>query len=150
VRLQNLVKFTHHTWSNPCRDRLTKEAVVCLLSPRFTGSGRELYSLDNDGGLLRKWGRDLKIRQAGRVTTRTMSFKWLSIASPESLSNWACTTEMECRKAVLMSEPRIKDLRRFALFLPFPCIERRQLAASRCKAKTLEVVDKTKRIGLYG
>src|SRR5215467_6454300 len=100
--------------------------------------------------MLRRWGRDLKTRQRGRATVGTRSFKWLSIASPETLSNWACTTEMKCRTAVLMSEPRIKDLRHFALFLPFPCIERRQLAASQCKAKTLEVVDKTKKIGLYG
>ena len=54
------------------------------------------------------------------------------------------------RKAVLMSEPRIKDLSHFALFLPFPCIESRQLTASPCKAKTFEVVDKREKIGSYG
>src|SRR5262245_36600124 len=100
--------------------------------------------------MLGKWGRDLKIRQRGRVTTRTMSFKWLSIASPETLSNWACTIEMKCRTVGLMSEPRIKDLDHFALFLPFSCIESRQLATYRCKTETLEVIEKTEKTGLYG
>jgi hypothetical protein len=106
--------------------------------------------LDADVGCSKKWGRDLKIRQRGRATTGTRSFKWLSIASPETLSNWACTTEMKCRKAALMSEPRIKDLRHFAFFLPFSCIESRQLATHRCKTEALEVIEKTEKTGLYG
>src|SRR5690242_5883526 len=101
-------------------------------------------------GMLWKWGRDLKIRQRGRATTGTRSFGWLSIASPETLSNWACTTEMKCRKAALMSEPRIKDLRQFALFLPFSCIERRQAATYRCKTEPLEVIEKMKKTARYG
>src|SRR5215467_1204095 len=100
--------------------------------------------------MLRRWGRDLKTRQRDRATVGTRSFKWLSIASPEALSNWACTTEMKCRTVALMSEPRIKDLQHFALFLPFSCIESRQLATYRCKTETLEVIEKTEKTGLYG
>ena len=100
--------------------------------------------------MLRKWGRDLKIRQRGRTTTGTRNFRWLSIVYPETLSNWAFTTEMKCRKAALMSEPRIKDLRHFALFLPFSCIESRQSDTYRCKTETSEVIEKTEKTGLYG
>src|SRR5262245_29294117 len=100
--------------------------------------------------MLWKWGRDLKIRRCGRARTGTRSFKWLSIASRETLSNWACTTEMKCRKAALMSEPRIKDLHYFAFFLPFSCIESRRLATYGCKTETLEVIEKTEQTGLYG
>ena len=100
--------------------------------------------------MLGRWGKDLKTHQRGRATVGTRSFKWLSIASPETLSNWACTTEMKCQKAALMSEPRIKDLHYFALFLPFSCIESRQLATSRCKTETLKVIEKTEKTGLYG
>jgi hypothetical protein len=50
----------------------------------------------------------------------------------------------------MMSEQGINHLTDFALFLPFSCNERRQTAASQCKAKTLEVIEKTEKIGLYG
>ena len=100
--------------------------------------------------MIGRWGRDLKTRQRGRATVGTRSFKWLSIASPETLSNWACTTEMKCRTVALMSEPRIKDLRHFALFLAFSCIESRQLATYRCKTETLEVIEKREKTELYG
>jgi hypothetical protein len=50
----------------------------------------------------------------------------------------------------MMSEPRIKHLRQFALFLPFSCNERRQLGTIRCKAETLEVIEKMKKTALYG
>src|SRR5215471_5494430 len=98
--------------------------------------------------MLGKWGRDLKIRQRGRATVGTRSFKWLSIASPETLSNWACTTEMKCRTVALMSEPRIKDLHYFAFSLPFSCNEGRQLATYACKTETLEVIEKKEQTGL--
>ena len=99
--------------------------------------------------MLRKWGRGLKIRQGGRTTTGTGNFMALD-RLPETLSNWAFTTEMKCRKAALMSEPRIKDLRHFALFLPFSCIESRQSDTYRCKTETSEVIEKTEKTGLYG
>jgi hypothetical protein len=58
---------------------------------------------------------------------------------------------MKCRRTVaLMSERRIKDLRHFALFLPFSCIESRQSAAYWCKTESLEVIKKTEKTGLYG
>src|SRR5262245_36952011 len=44
-----------------------------------------------------------------------------------------------------MSEPRIKDLRHFALFLPFSCIHSRQSATYRCKTETLKAIDKTEK-----
>jgi hypothetical protein len=59
-------------------------------------------------------------------------------------------TKMKCQTLALMSEPRIKDLRHFALFSPFSCIESRQLATYRCKTETLEVIEKTEKTGLYG
>jgi hypothetical protein len=77
------------------------------------------------------------------------AFKWLSIASPETLSNWACTTEMKCRKAALMSESRIKELRHFALFLPFSGNDNPQAAASLRKPRTLQLIEKKKKTGLY-
>lgn len=49
-----------------------------------------------------------------------------------------------------MSEPGIKHLSDFGLFLPFLCIERRQTGTSRCKAKTLEVIGKMKKTGMKG
>jgi hypothetical protein len=55
-----------------------------------------------------------------------------------------------CRAAVLMIEPRIKHLRNVALFLPFSCNERRQLSTSRCKAESLEVIEKMKKTARYG
>jgi len=50
----------------------------------------------------------------------------------------------------MMSEPRIKHLRQFALFLPFSCNERRQLGATLCKAKSLEVIEKMTKTARYG
>jgi hypothetical protein len=99
--------------------------------------------------MLGKCRGDLKTAQRGRATTGTRSFKRLSIASPETLSNWACTTEMKCRKAALMREQRIKDLGHFAFFLPFSCNERPQCGASRYKTETLQVVERRKKTGLY-
>jgi len=56
----------------------------------------------------------------------------------------------EMPEGSLMSESRIKDLRHFALFLPFSCIESRQSATYRYKTETLKVIDKTEKTGLYG
>ena len=74
----------------------------------------------------------------------------LSIACLGMLSSMACTTATRCPRAAVMHEPGINHLTDFALFLTFACIERWQLATSPCKAKTLELIDKTKKIGLYG
>ena len=49
-----------------------------------------------------------------------------------------------------MSGRGINHLNDFALFLPFSCNERRQRPASRCKAETLEIIEKTEKTGLYG
>jgi hypothetical protein len=43
-----------------------------------------------------------------------------------------------------MSEPGIKDLTDFALFLPFSHIETRQIVASISKAEYLELIEKTR------
>ena len=50
----------------------------------------------------------------------------------------------------MMSEHGINHLTDFALFLPFSCIERRQTAASQCKATTLEVIEEIKKTVKYG
>ncbi len=50
----------------------------------------------------------------------------------------------------MMSEPRIKHLRHFALFLPFSCNERRQLGTIRCKEESLEVIEKMTKTARYG
>lgn len=50
----------------------------------------------------------------------------------------------------MMSEPRIKHLRHFALFLPFSCNERRQLGTIRCKSESLEVIEEMKKPARYG
>jgi hypothetical protein len=56
----------------------------------------------------------------------------------------------EIPEAAMMSEHGINHLTDFALFLPFSCIERRQTAASQCKATTLEVVEEIKKTVKYG
>ena len=37
-----------------------------------------------------------------------------------------------------------------ALFLPFSCNEKRQTAASQCKERNLEVIEKMTKTALYG
>ena len=55
---------------------------IRTLSPRFTGVGTRPRFVGCRCAMLWKWERDLKIRQRGRATTGTRSFRWLSIASP--------------------------------------------------------------------
>src|SRR2546421_7024783 len=92
----------------------------------------------------------LKTRQFRLGISATRNCKRLLIACPSAPSNLACTTATRCLRAEAMSERGINALTDVALFLPFSCNEKRQTATNRCKAKTLEVVEKIKKTVRYG
>ena len=61
-------------------------------------------------------------------------------------SNLAYMIAARCPPERVMSERIINHLTNLALFLPFSCNERRQRRASRCKAETLEVIEKRRKL----
>ncbi len=83
-----------------------------------------------------------------------MTSRLPSIAFHGMHLNLDCTIKVRCPKVPPTSEQNStwsgtenKDI---ALFLPFSCNESLQHRASRCKAETIEVIEKTKKTGLYG